>query len=270
VSLVDHWVGHLLQRVEDLGLAEDTLIIFTTDHGFYLGEHGYIGKSIIAPQYQQGLALYSEIVNIPFLMHLPGQDDSCRIDGYAQPVDIMPTVLDYFDIEIPATVQGHSLLPLVRGEKSQIRDYCISSPTISGPHVKVPHPSNRLTFTMGEWLLVFGSQVDSSVDEAEYTHMVDSIRRQIRLLEKPPLLPELYHLPGDPTCKHNVINENMDIARELHRELCAFLRRTGVEPRHMAFFESPVLMRGEESVGNFLQKMDTFTQNALDEFFSKN
>ncbi len=238
VSLVDHWVGHLLQRVEDLGLADDTLVIFSTDHGFYLGEHGYIGKSIISPKYQQGLALYSEIVNIPFLLRMPGQTGSRRIGGYAQPVDIMPTVLDYFGVEVPATVQGSSLLPLINGEQSQVRSFCVSSPTISGPHVKVPHPTNRLTITAGEWALIFGSQVDENIDELEYTHMVDSIRRQIRLLEKPPIRPELYHLASDPTCTRNVLKENIDVAKGLHRELCAFLQRTGVEPRHMVYFDA--------------------------------
>ena len=48
VTMVDRWVGMLLRQVEDLGLLEDTAIVFTSDHGFYLGEHGLIGKSVIA------------------------------------------------------------------------------------------------------------------------------------------------------------------------------------------------------------------------------
>jgi len=65
VTLVDRWVGYLLERVESLGLMDNTAIFFTTDHGFYLGEHGYIGKSLITPEYQQAIPLYPEVSASP-------------------------------------------------------------------------------------------------------------------------------------------------------------------------------------------------------------
>jgi arylsulfatase A-like enzyme len=58
VSLVDRWVGHLVDTIDRLGLRETTAVFFLADHGFYLGEHGYIGKSLITPEYQQSLPLY--------------------------------------------------------------------------------------------------------------------------------------------------------------------------------------------------------------------
>lgn len=237
VSMVDHWVGYLLQRVKDLGIYDDTLVIFTADHGFFLGEHGYIGKSLISPDAQQGLPLYPEVSHIPFMIRMPGAARTGRTKGYAQPVDIMPTVLDFFGIEIPQSVQGHSLMPIVNQEQEQVRSMCISSPTISGAKVNVPHPANRLSMVSGEWSLVFGSQA-TDVDESEYTHMVDSIRRRIKMLEPPPILPELYHLPSDPTCNRNVITKHYDVAKRLHRELLQFLRENGVEPRHLQYFDS--------------------------------
>src|SRR5690606_23961164 len=80
VSLVDHWVGYLLQRVEDLGIQDETIVLFMADHGFYLGEHNYIGKSLITPTHQQGLPLYPEVSHIPFLVRAPGVEPG-RIEG---------------------------------------------------------------------------------------------------------------------------------------------------------------------------------------------
>lgn len=238
VSLVDHWVGQLLQRVEDFGLLEDTLVLFMADHGFYLGEHNFIGKSLITPDHQQGLPLYPEVARIPFVLRVPGRAaGGGRVGAYAQPVDVMPTVLDFLGVPIPETVQGHSLLPAARGDVPQVRPFCVSSPTISGPHVKVPHPTNRCTVTSGEWTLIFGSQA-GGVDEGEFTHMVDSIRRRIRTLEALPIVPELYHSASDPGCTRNVVAERPDVARRLHGELVGFLKGAGVEERHLRYFET--------------------------------
>jgi len=237
VSMVDHWVGQLLRRVEDFGLLDETLILFMADHGFYLGEHNYIGKSLITPEYQQGLPLYPEVARIPLLVRVPGGAAGARVQAYAQPVDVMPTVLDYLGVEVPGTCQGRSLLPVLRQEAAQVRPFCVSSPTISGPHVNVPHPTNRCTLTSGEWMLVFGSQA-ADAQEGELTHMVDSIRRRIRALEPPPILPELYHLPTDPGCAHNLWRQRFDVTQRLHQELVGFLTAAGMEKRHLRYFEA--------------------------------
>ncbi|MFB0523421.1 MAG: sulfatase, partial [Candidatus Bathyarchaeia archaeon] len=67
VTLVDRWVGRLLQKIEDLGLFEDTAVVFTTDHGTYLGEHNTIGKTSV---------LYEENAHIPLIMRLPDSMES--------------------------------------------------------------------------------------------------------------------------------------------------------------------------------------------------
>src|SRR5919202_882747 len=91
VTLVDRWTGHLLERAESLGLFENTAILFLSDHGFYLGEHGYVGKSLITPRYQQTVPLYPEVCRIPFLVHMPGQETTSRVGALAQPLDLAPT-----------------------------------------------------------------------------------------------------------------------------------------------------------------------------------
>jgi arylsulfatase A-like enzyme len=69
--LVDKWINRLIEKIEELGLFEDTAIIFTSDHGFYLGEHGLVGKSIIVGGYQGYAPLYEEVAHIPLIIKLP-------------------------------------------------------------------------------------------------------------------------------------------------------------------------------------------------------
>lgn len=70
-TLVDNWIGRVLEKVDSLGLYEDTAIIFTSDHGFYLGEHGLIGKSIIIGDFYGSAPMYEEVAHIPLFIRLP-------------------------------------------------------------------------------------------------------------------------------------------------------------------------------------------------------
>ncbi|HUV91332.1 MAG TPA: sulfatase [Anaerolineae bacterium] len=241
VSLVDRWVGFLLERVEDLGLLEETAIIITTDHGFYLGEHGYVGKSIIRGNQHQSLPLYPEVARVPLIVRLPGGRGHRRPRAFAQPVDFMPTILELMGAAVPGSVQGKSLVPVFEGQ-DDLRPFAVSSPTLSGSHVDLPHPTNRTSVTADEWMLILGAQVDSA--SAETTSMVDSLRREVTILEGP-VGPELYHLPSDPWCTHNVIADHKDVARRLQAGLVVFLRDAGLREDHLPYFAAtPPEMRG--------------------------
>lgn len=234
-TMVDRWVGLLLERAESLGLMENTAIIFTTDHGFYLGEHGYIGKSLIREGYHQSLPLYPEVSAIPLIVYIPGVEGR-RIDALVQSVDLMPTILDLMGVEKPPTVQGSSLLPLIEGKVDKIRDVAVAAPVLSSKGMKVPHPTNRATITDGEWMLIYGSQVER-VEEAEMTtEMVDSIKRRVADIEGKPLAPELYHLPTDPGCRKNLFEKRHDKAAELHAQFVEYLERWGLPEEHLRFF----------------------------------
>ncbi|UCE10770.1 MAG: sulfatase, partial [Candidatus Thorarchaeota archaeon] len=139
VTMVDRWVGMLLQKIEDLGLYENTVVIFTTDHGTYLGEHGYVHKR---PH------IYEEVGHIPLMIRLPDSEavTGGRCDAFVQPPDIMPTLLELNDTTVPSTVQGKSLLPLIKGETNEIRELAISSQALV--------QGNRMTATSHEWSLI--------------------------------------------------------------------------------------------------------------------
>jgi len=109
LTMTDHWVGKILDTLDEMGLWEDTLVVFTTDHGTMLAEHGYWMKN--------HMPLYNEIVRIPLIICPPrGQGAGGRVDALTQTIDVMPTFLDYFGCVAPPHVQGRSLRPAIAGE----------------------------------------------------------------------------------------------------------------------------------------------------------
>jgi arylsulfatase A-like enzyme len=116
VSFVDKWVGYLLERISDLGLTENSLIIFLSDHGHPLGEHGKVLKMVDQ--------LYSELLRIPLLIRFPGKKHAGkRIKGLVETVDILPTILDFLGHENEGEfMHGKSFLPLITGEADKIHE----------------------------------------------------------------------------------------------------------------------------------------------------
>lgn len=113
-TYIDQEVGRLLDHVDNLGLSEDTLIIYVSDHGEYLGEHRMIRKS---------KALYDCLTRIPLIVRWPGRIPAAeRRDELVEIIDLMPTILDASDLDHPDGIQGRSLLPLLSGEPYEGRD----------------------------------------------------------------------------------------------------------------------------------------------------
>jgi arylsulfatase A-like enzyme len=114
LTMVDRWLGELLQAVEELDLWDDTCIILASDHGHDIGEHGQLGK-----QYPH----YDTHAQIPmFIWHpqFPGAGQS--IDSLTQTVDIHATVLDVLAVSGSNAGHSHSLLPLIKGERLEGRN----------------------------------------------------------------------------------------------------------------------------------------------------
>lgn len=108
VTYVDDEVGRLLDGLEDRNLLHRTALTFTSDHGESLGEHG---------MHFVHTGLYDPTVHIPLIMYFPGTGRyGVEVRDIVEHVDIMPTVLDYFDLPTPAGIRGRSLMPMIRGE----------------------------------------------------------------------------------------------------------------------------------------------------------
>ncbi len=108
VAAIDEGVGRLLDRLDDEGLTDDTIVIYTSDQGFFLGDHGWFDKRL----------MYEESLRMPFLVRYPRlvtPGSSCgRI---VSNVDVAPTVLELARCGVPASVQGRSFAPLLAGEE---------------------------------------------------------------------------------------------------------------------------------------------------------
>lgn len=119
VTMVDALFGRVLEALDRLGLAQNTLVLFTADHGDMQGAHGMADKSISG--------YYEEILRVPLLMRYPGHVPPGSVIGSAaSSVDLMPTLLDFAGLPIPAGRQGHSLRSVLEGREKREFDaaYC--------------------------------------------------------------------------------------------------------------------------------------------------
>lgn len=107
VQSVDDGVGRVLEALDRHGLAKNTIVVYTSDQGFFLGDHGLFDKRF----------MYEESLRMPFLVRWPAAIKAgSRSDGIALNVDFAPTFLDAAGLRVPAEMQGRSLLPILRGK----------------------------------------------------------------------------------------------------------------------------------------------------------
>lgn len=107
IASIDDNVGRLLDYLDEKGLTEDTIVIYTSDQGFFLGDHGWYDKRF----------MYEESLRMPFLIRYPkGIKAGTTQNAFALNVDFAQTFLDYAGIEAPEDMQGTSLRPILEGE----------------------------------------------------------------------------------------------------------------------------------------------------------
>ncbi len=117
IELIDDQVGRMIQALEETGQRERTLIIFMSDHGEMLGDHGL---------YYKGPHFYEEAVRVPLILSWPGQLKSDhRVDALVELIDLAPTLLEASGLDVPARMQGRSLLSQCQGtvNPEEHRDY---------------------------------------------------------------------------------------------------------------------------------------------------
>ncbi|MCB7067856.1 arylsulfatase [Enterocloster citroniae] len=117
ITHIDQQLRRLIQAVSEYGLLEDTVFVFLSDHGDMLGDHHLFRKALP----------YEGSAGIPLLVYDPGDllggKRNRAVDCLTEIRDVMPTLLDIAGLPIPASVEGASLLPVMRGKRSQVRDH---------------------------------------------------------------------------------------------------------------------------------------------------
>ena len=127
LSMMDYYLGKILDFMDEHDMWKDTMLIVNTDHGYMLGEHGYFGKNY--------MPCFDEIVHTPFFLWVPEIGHAGeRREQLCQTIDIAPTILDYFGIEPDKDMKGKSLLRVL-GNNEKIHDYILFG--YFGKHVNI-------------------------------------------------------------------------------------------------------------------------------------
>ncbi|MCL4426251.1 MAG: sulfatase [Firmicutes bacterium] len=227
LTMVDRWIGLFLDKLEQLGLMDKTMIIFTTDHGEMLGEHGVIMKPWSAIGDSN---LYQEMAHIPLIIYHPDQaQPRRRISQLVQTIDLFPTILEAMGLPIPEDGQGRSLLPMTRGDDRPIRSYACYG-----------RFGESINVTDGEWTLFCWPPGESNEPLYWYSPLPPAAAwggvkvtgpysdgRYPAFVARGSSATALYHLPTDYAQRHNLVTERPDVVRRLKGYVAEFLKETG-------------------------------------------
>lgn len=169
IKEIDDWVGAILDTLDKCGLAEKTLVIFTSDHGEMLGAHGLREKNVF----------YEESAHIPLLIRLPGKiNGNTIVDGYVSSVDLFPTILDYMEAGEHKS-DGKSLRGLIEGTDKEHGKYVVTEWDYRGD------VSPNYMIVKDGWKLIIPYSTTSKVLNAMYDLNTDP-HEMINLLGKNP------------------------------------------------------------------------------------
>ncbi|UCD76247.1 MAG: sulfatase, partial [Phycisphaerales bacterium] len=188
IASVDDNVGRILDYLDESGLAENTIVIYSSDQGFFLGEHGWYDKRW----------MYEESARMPLLVRWPGKvQPGSEIDPLAQNLDFAPTFLDMAGVDAPADMEGCSLVPLLEGKtpedwRDSIYYHYYEFPAVhSVPrHYGVRTDRYKLIryYQLDEWelfdLAVDPDELNSVYDDPEYAPVVEKLKVELTRLQK--------------------------------------------------------------------------------------
>jgi arylsulfatase A-like enzyme len=200
VAGIDRFVGNLREQLEQLGLADNTILVFASDHGLLLGEHGLGGKTF----------LYEECIRIPMIFHSPFFTEKQRGKIVQQLVvgqDVPATILDLCGLSVPESYQGKSMVPLIEGGRTAWRQdvFCENLFTDQG------YP--RMEAVRGaEWKYI--RYFSKEKDRKQYLPDASIQGEQ-------PIYEELFRLSFDPKEQNNLASDSKYAAvLKAHRQRC--------------------------------------------------
>ncbi len=212
-ELVDRWIGRVLQKIDDLELWNDTIVVVTSDHGMSVGEHERTGKSNIHPDDERYWPIYPEIGHVPFLIAGGDVPTGQRLDFIAQPVDILPTLCELAEarVEPKQPFDGRSFANALLTGNNTHRDYAVSGCYVRADGTAPPRKTITPFLVTERWGYA----------------PVGAYGR-----------PELYDLEADPLAAHDTSADNRRLCAELHELLIAHLTEHGAGENVLALWKS--------------------------------
>ncbi len=147
---IDRQIARVLNKLDAMGELEDTFIIYTSDHGMAIGRHGLQGKQ----------NLYQHTWRVPFIVKGPGIKPGKRAPANAYLLDVLPTLCDFAGIDIPESVEGISVKPVLEGRATTVRD------VLFGVYCGGTKPGMR-SVKKGDWKLIKYDVMDGAVRETQ-------------------------------------------------------------------------------------------------------
>ncbi|UOF88757.1 sulfatase [Fodinisporobacter ferrooxydans] len=224
LSMTDRWIGYLLDKMEQLGLMENTMIIFTTDHGHMFGEHNLMGKPWSAISDSN---MYQEVAHIPMVIYHPEiRKPGKRVSQLVQPVDIYPTVLDAFGIEHPDGLHGKSLIQILLDDSQDSQE--------TRKYACFGRYGEAINITDGEWTLFLWPSTESNSPLYWYSQLPPQYGPEKAIggyengrypvhVERGTQNSALYNIKEDYRQTENLIDKRPDVAERLKKRIVEFL-----------------------------------------------
>ncbi len=178
ISHMDEHVGRILSALEGTGQADNTIVIFTSDHGLAIGSHGLRGKQ----------NMYEHTVGVPLIFRGPGIPKRQRRDAQCYLRDLYPTVCDMVDIKIPKTVEGLSLAPVLEGKAKSVRacvfgHYANAQRMIRTDRWKLIHYPRIKKYQLFD-LSADPHELDNLADDPRHRSLVEKLRGKLEAWQK--------------------------------------------------------------------------------------
>jgi arylsulfatase A-like enzyme len=210
---VDHQIGQILQALEDKGITENTILVFTSDHGDFMGEHHMVRK---------GMFLYDALLHVPMIWYAPGLiEEGLSLDMLTQNLDIFPSLLDFAGIKIPEELAGRSLKNVLQGQSPVDDDFIVYA---SAAYSDLPEGywDDPEPYFDPESNVPFHTRVENLTWKPHYkTAMART--REWKLILSESHEPELYHMDGGYIERQNVygLEQYRAIADKFEQEINA-------------------------------------------------
>ena len=199
ISFMDKNIGKIINKLDQIGELDNTIIIFTTDHGHFIGQHGLIAK---------GPFHYEDMLRLPFIVRWPGKiKPNTTSETLLTLVDVLPTILEVSKTKIPRELDGKSFVVSLKGDDKQINEYIYGVATRQNIRECKIFPSRMVRGSRFKLIRNFNSVevVNSNLGDNPIINEFAKIGA-----ESFPNVPyeELYDLEKDPYQKVNLIKDN--------------------------------------------------------------